>query len=48
MNLDAITAQLTAFSSEGIGKVIKDVLWTIYSLLYPANADAARPVAIPK
>lgn len=48
MNLDALTQQITQFSSEGIGKTIRDVLWTIYSILYPANADAARPVEIPR
>nr|VDG61838.1 Uncharacterised protein [Streptococcus thermophilus] len=48
MNLDVIVSQLTAFFSDGIGKTIKDVLWTIYTILFPANAEAARPVEIPK
>ncbi|EFK55405.1 hypothetical protein KBP53_10820 [Corynebacterium genitalium ATCC 33030] len=48
MNIDAILGQLTAFFSEGIGKTIKDVLWTIYTILFPANAEPARPIEIPK
>ncbi|MBP3948915.1 hypothetical protein [Corynebacterium sp. Marseille-P3884] len=48
MNLDGITAQLTEFSSHGIGKSIAEVLWAIYTALFPANAEAAFPIEIPK
>lgn len=48
MNLDAIVSQLTQFFSTGIGKTIADVLWTIYTILFPANAEAARPIEIPR
>lgn len=48
MNLDAIVSQLTQFFSNGIGKAIADVLWTVYTFLFPANAEAARPVPIPR
>lgn len=48
MNLDAILSQLTDFFSQGIGKAIADVLWAIYTALFPANAEAARPIEIPK
>lgn len=48
MDFNAILGQAAAFSSEGIGKIIFDVLQSLYALLYPANADAAHPVEIPK
>jgi len=48
MNLDGITAQLTEFSSHGIGKSIAEVLWAVYTALFPANAEAAFPIEIPK
>lgn len=35
-------AQLADFFSNGIGKIIGDVMRVIYHFLYPANADAAR------
>lgn len=48
MNLDAIVSQLTQFFSTGVGKTIADVLWAVYTLLFPANAEAARPIEIPR
>ena len=48
MNLDVILNQITSFFSHGTGKVIADALWAIYTFLFPANAEAARPVEIPK
>lgn len=39
---------LVQFFSGGIGKVIADVMTALYELLFPANADAATPVEIPK
>lgn len=48
MNLDVIVSQLTDFFSQGIGKAIADALWAIYTVLYPANAEAAFPIEIPK
>lgn len=48
MNIDAIVTQLTDFFSQGIGKAIADVLWAVYSVLFPANAEAAFPIEIPK
>ncbi|NLA55676.1 MAG: hypothetical protein GX859_05160 [Corynebacterium humireducens] len=47
MNFDAILNPAIAFSSEGIGAVMLDIAKVIYSLLYPANSDAARPIDIP-
>lgn len=46
MNFDAILEQATAFSSEGIGKVITDFAKVIYGILFPANSDSATPVPI--
>ena len=48
MNLDAIVTQLTDFFSTGIGKSIADAFWAIYTVLFPANAEAARPIDIPR
>ena len=48
MNFDAIISQLTDFFSTGVGKTIADVLWTIYTALFPANAEAAFPIEIPR
>ncbi|MDK8796179.1 hypothetical protein QP994_10300 [Corynebacterium sp. MSK044] len=47
MNLDAIVAQLSQFFSDGIGKIIADFLWNLYTILFPANAPGAHPVEIP-
>ena len=47
MNIDAILAQATAFSSEGIGQVLLQIAQALYTLLYPANSDPATPVEIP-
>lgn len=48
MDFNAILGSAASFFSEGIGKVISDVLNVFYSLLYPANADAAHPIEIPR
>ena len=48
MDLGALLEPLVAFSSQGIGKVFVDILEGLYNLLYPANAEAARPVETPK
>lgn len=48
MNLDAIVSQLTQFSSHGIGKTVSDVLWAVYTFIFPANAEAAHPIPIPR
>ncbi|MCT1453137.1 hypothetical protein M3G18_09505 [Corynebacterium sp. p3-SID1145] len=48
MNLDAIVTQLTDFFSTGIGKSIADAFWAIYTVLFPANAEAAHPIDIPR
>lgn len=48
MDLGALLEPMLAFFSDGIGKVIADVLRAIYEVLFPANADAAKPVEIPK
>ncbi|WP_179948286.1 hypothetical protein [Corynebacterium liangguodongii] len=48
MDFNALLAPVVAFSSEGIGKVLFDVLQVIYGLLYPANAEPARPIEIPR
>ncbi|MCZ9294776.1 hypothetical protein [Corynebacterium meitnerae] len=47
MNLDAIVGQLSQFFSDGIGKMIADFLWSLYTILFPANAPGATPVEIP-
>mgnify|MGYP001758840884 CR=1 FL=1 len=47
MNLDAIVGQLSQFFSDGIGKIIADFLWSLYTILFPANAPGATPVEIP-
>ena len=48
MDFNAILTPLGAFFSDGIGKIIFDVLQAIYGFLYPSNADAAYPIEIPK
>lgn len=48
MNLDAIVSQISQIFSAGIGKAIADALWTNYSFLFPANAEAAHPIQIPR
>lgn len=48
MNLDVIVAQLSQFFSDGIGKIIADLLWNLYTILYPANAPAAHEIEIPR
>lgn len=47
MDLGALIEPLIAFSSEGIGKVFADIASALYQILYPANAEAAKPVEIP-
>ncbi|MCK7676282.1 hypothetical protein [Corynebacterium pygosceleis] len=42
MDINSLMAQLADFFSNGIGKIIGDVMRVIYHFLYPANADAAR------
>ncbi|GAB2503769.1 hypothetical protein CATRI_12680 [Corynebacterium atrinae] len=46
MNFDAILEQATAFSSEGIGKMLTDFAKVIYGILFPANSDAATHVPL--
>ena len=48
MDLNAILDPIVAFFSEGIGKIISDVLRTLYSVFYPANSEAAYPIEIPR
>ncbi|WP_291313874.1 hypothetical protein [Corynebacterium sp. UBA2622] len=48
MDFNAILEPVIKFFSEGIGKVIADVLRTVYEFLYPSNAPAAHPIEIPK
>lgn len=47
MDLASLVDPLVGFFSNGIGKVIMDVLTFLYELLYPANAPAATPVELP-
>ncbi|MDY5785021.1 MULTISPECIES: hypothetical protein [unclassified Corynebacterium] len=47
MDLAAILEPMITFFSEGIGAIIADIARAIYAVLYPANADAARPIEIP-
>ncbi|GAB3703180.1 hypothetical protein [Corynebacterium nasicanis] len=47
MNVDAILNQAIAFSSEGIGAVMLNIAQVIYTALFPANSEAARPILIP-
>lgn len=48
MDLAAVLEPVLAFFRDGIGKVIADVFTFIYQLLYPANAESAKPVEIPR
>ncbi|QYH19074.1 hypothetical protein JKI95_07280 [Corynebacterium aquatimens] len=48
MDLGALLEPVLAFFREGIGKTFLDALTFIYKLLYPANAEAAHPIEIPK
>ena len=48
MDLTGLLEPVLAFFSEGVGKAIFDALTFVYKLLYPANAEAAKPVVIPK
>lgn len=48
MNFDAIVSQITDFFSAGIGKTIADIFWAVYTALFPANAEAAFPIEIPR
>ncbi|SDL99148.1 hypothetical protein SAMN04488535_1490 [Corynebacterium mycetoides] len=48
MDFNALLAPVIAFFSEGIGKAIFDFAQMLYSILYPANAEAAYPVETPK
>lgn len=48
MDLGALVEPLVAFSSEGIGKTIMDILSVIYQVLFPANAPAATPQELPR
>ncbi|MEX3517950.1 hypothetical protein VVR26_10975 [Corynebacterium camporealensis] len=46
MDLNSLLEPVIAFSSDGIGAVIRDVLVALYEILYPANAEAAKPFEI--
>lgn len=48
MDLDALLEPIQKFFGEGIGKLIADFASLLYQLLYPANAEAAQPVELPK
>lgn len=48
MDIGAMLDPLVQFFSEGIGKMIADAMTVLYELLYPANAEPAAPVEIPK
>ncbi|QPK83186.1 hypothetical protein G7Y29_10215 [Corynebacterium qintianiae] len=48
MDFNAILAPAIEFSSEGIGKVLFDLAQLFYNIFYPANAEAAHPVEIPR
>ena len=48
MDLAAILEPVIAFFSEGIGKIFADIARALYEVLYPANAEAAHPIEIPK
>lgn len=48
MDLAALLEPVLAFFREGVGKALFDALTFVYKLLYPANAEAAKPVVIPK
>ncbi|MDD7583005.1 hypothetical protein ACEE23_10335 [Corynebacterium sp. 32222D000AT] len=42
MDFDALLAPALEFSSNGIGAVLRDVLVGLYTLLFPANSEAAH------
>lgn len=46
MDLNSLLEPVIAFFSDGIGAVIRDVLVALYEILYPANAEAAKPFEI--
>ncbi|MCG7279658.1 MULTISPECIES: hypothetical protein [Corynebacterium] len=48
MDIGAMLDPLVQFFSGGIGKSIADVMTFLYELFFPANAEAAAPVEIPK
>ncbi|GAA0206409.1 MULTISPECIES: hypothetical protein [Corynebacterium] len=48
MDLAAILEPVLAFFREGVGKGIADILAALYDLFYPANAEPAHPVELPK
>ena len=48
MDLAALLEPVLAFFREGVGKALFDALTFVYKLLYPANAEAAKPVVIPR
>ncbi|WP_168707206.1 hypothetical protein [Corynebacterium endometrii] len=41
MDLNALLAPVIDFFSDGIGAVIAQIAEVVYSILFPANADAA-------
>ncbi|AIT90135.1 MULTISPECIES: hypothetical protein [Corynebacterium] len=41
MDINAILLPVMDFFSQGIGRVIANILQAIYSFFYPANAPAA-------
>lgn len=48
MDLTGLLEPVLAFFREGVGKAIFDTLAFEYTLLYPANSEAAAPMVIPK
>ena len=46
--MNDILASALDFYSDGIGALLLQIAEAFYSLLYPANADAATPVIIPE
>ncbi|WP_197079705.1 hypothetical protein [Corynebacterium kalinowskii] len=47
MDINSIMTPVLDFFSHGIGEIIANVMRVIYALIYPANAEAARPVDLP-
>ncbi|WP_288833202.1 hypothetical protein [uncultured Corynebacterium sp.] len=48
MDFAALLEPAIKFFSEGVGKVIADFARMLYEILYPANAEPAHPIEIPK